>query len=181
VHEVFTKHMRELDEQTQAMLAAGDDPLDFPGLKLTRTRDASMAINLIKGTCIIMAGSGMCTGGRIKHHLKHNIARPESTILFVGYQAEDTLGRQILQGDKHVRIFGEQMPVRARIEQISGLSAHADQHDLLRWLSTFQPKPRQLFLTHGEEQVALNLAAKLKAEGNWPVSVPEYRQSVELQ
>src|SRR5438046_6923409 len=112
------------------MLKAGDNPLDFPGLKLSRSARSSMAINNIKGTCMIMAGSGMCTGGRIKHHLVHNISRPESTILFVGYQAEDTLGRQILDGAKQVRIFGEMREVHARIAQITGLSAHGDRHDL---------------------------------------------------
>src|SRR5262249_24093364 len=96
VQNVFARYMNELDDQTQALLKAGADPLNFPGLKLSRSTRSSIAINNLKGTCLIMAGSGMCTGGRIKHHLVHNISRPESTILFVGYQAQDTLGRQIL-------------------------------------------------------------------------------------
>jgi metallo-beta-lactamase family protein len=127
-----------------------------------------------------MAGSGMCTGGRIKHHLKHNIARPDSTILFVGYQGEGTLGREIVDGAKSVHIFDKQFPVRARIEQISGLSAHGDQHDLLRWLGAFKPPPKNLFLTHGEEQVALKLANKITSEWRWNVNVPAYGEVIEL-
>ena len=180
VQDVFARYMDELDEQTQKMLAAGDDPLEFPGLKLSRSTRASMAINNIRGTCMIMAGSGMCTGGRVKHHLVHNISRPESTVMFVGYQAQGTLGRQILEGAKQVRIFGENRQVKARITHINGLSAHGDQHDLLRWLGGFTSPPRQLFLTHGEEPVALNLADKVKQTLSWNVSVPEYRSTVDL-
>src|SRR5262249_17791356 len=105
--DVFRRHPECLDPETLAMINRGESPYRFEGLRLSRTPDESKAINNIKGTCVIMAGSGMCTAGRIKHHLAHNIYRPESTVLFVGYQAQDTLGRQILDGDKHVRILGE--------------------------------------------------------------------------
>ena len=101
-----------------------------------------------------MAGSGMCTGGRIKHHLAHNISRPESTILFVGYQARETLGRQILEGAPEVRIHGQTFPVRARVTKINGFSAHADRKGLVRWLDGFKTPPRRLFVTHGDADVA---------------------------
>jgi metallo-beta-lactamase family protein len=127
-----------------------------------------------------MAGSGMCTGGRIKHHLMHNIERPESTILFVGYQARGTLGRQILERTPEVRIYGKFYKVRAQIAQIEGFSGHAGREDLLRWLNAFQAPPRRLFLTHGEEDAALSLAQFLKDERHWRAEVPNYEDSVEL-
>lgn len=179
-HTVFNAYREELDQQTQAMLKAGDDPLDFPGLKLSRSARSSRAINNIRGTCMIMAGSGMCTGGRIKHHLVQNISRPESTILFVGYQAQHTLGRQILEKQPQVRILGQNRTVRARVCKINGLSAHGDRHDLLRWLDGFNPPPEQVFLTHGEEHVALALAEEIKRTRHLNVSVPEYKSVVEL-
>jgi metallo-beta-lactamase family protein len=181
VQSVFARYMNELDEQTQAMLRAGDNPLEFPGLKLSRSSRSSKAINNIKGTCMIMAGSGMCTGGRIKHHLVHNLGSPESTILFVGYQAQGTLGRQILDGMNPVRIFGAQHTVNAQITQITGLSAHGDRNDLLKWLGGFRAPPRQLFLTHGEENVALKLADDVRSTLNWNVTVPSYKEVVELE
>jgi len=178
--EVFLRHPECLDEETHQFLESNQHPFAFPGLKLVRTVQESKAINRIRGTCIIMAGSGMCTGGRIKHHLEHHISRPESTILFVGYQARGTLGRQILEGDEEVRIHGRHHRVRARIAEIHGFSAHADQQDLRRWLGNLEAPPRQLFITHGDEDVSRALAEKLQRERNWPVSVPEYQQEWEL-
>jgi len=134
----------------------------------------------LREPAVIMATSGMCTGGRIKHHLKHNITRSESTILFVGFQGQGTLGRQILDRPREVRIHGQQWPVRAKIAQLYGLSAHAGRSDLLKWLGYFQQPPRQLFLTHGEEQVALGLAEHVRSTLKWNVRVPEYRECVEL-
>jgi metallo-beta-lactamase family protein len=180
-HQVFYTYQDELDAQTQAMLKAGDDPLDFPGLKLTRSARSSKAINGIRGTCMIMAGSGMCTGGRVKHHLVQNLPRPESTILFVGYQAQHTLGRQILEKQPTVRIFGETRQVKARICKINGLSAHGDRNDLLRWLDGFNPAPKHLFLTHGEEHVAMAFADEIARTRKLNVSVPEYKSIVELK
>jgi metallo-beta-lactamase family protein len=143
--------------------------------------EESKAINHIKGSCVIMAGSGMCTGGRIKHHLVHNISRPECTILFVGFQARGTLGRQILEGNREVRIHGQYRPVRARVEQIRGFSAHADREGLLYWLRHLQAPPRRLFLTHGEEEVALSLAEYLRGAWDWDVVVPRYQEEWELE
>lgn len=181
VSRVFLEHPECLDEETLGLLQRGENPLSFVGLKVVETVEESKAINRIRGSCIIMAGSGMCTGGRIKHHLVHNISRPECTILFVGYQAQGTLGRQILDGHPEVRIHGQFHPVRARIAQIHGFSAHADQKALLLWLSHFQSPPRYLFLTHGDEEVSLRLAEKLRREGKWRVEVPEYGQEWEFE
>ena len=177
--EVFRRHVSFLDEGVQSALAAGETPFDFQGFYPIRTVNESKAINRIQGSCIIMAGSGMCTAGRIKHHLARHISRPQSTVLFAGFQASGTLGRQILDGASQVRILGRQHPVRARIEQIYGLSAHADRPDLSRWLGCFDPPPPRLFLTHGEVEVSSRLAADLNLPG-CQVEVPDYGQSVEL-
>ena len=128
-----------------------------------------------------MATSGMCTAGRIKHHLKHNISRPDSTILFVGYQANGTLGRRILDGNPEVRILGSMYQVKARIERIEGFSGHADRNGLLQWLDGLQKPPRQLFLVHGEEKGALNLAETIQTERGWKVSVPKYQDRMTLE
>ncbi len=128
-----------------------------------------------------MSGSGMCTGGRIKHHLVRNISRPDSTVLFVGYQARDTLGRQILEGNSPVRIFGEFHPVRAKIDQIHGFSAHADQGALVGWLDHFESPPRRVFLTHAEEEAASSFSLKLRESLGWEVTVPRYREIWDLE
>ena len=180
VTKVFLKYKDYLDEETHKLLAEGEPPLRFPGLKLVRSVEESKALNHLKGTNIIMSASGMCTGGRIKHHLKHNIARSESTILFVGYQAYGTLGRLIVEGKKEVRILGGFYPVRARIEQIHGFSAHADRNDIIDWLAHFKRPPKHLFITHGEEDAAFALSQAVEAKLNWPNSVPEYTDSVDL-
>ncbi len=180
VTEVFKNHPELFDDPMQDLMEAGHSPFSFSGLKLTRSVDQSKAINHIRGTSIIIAGSGMCTGGRIKHHLVHNISRPESTILFVGYQAEGTLGREILSGAKEVRIMGQAHRRRARIRKISGFSAHADQPGLLRWLGDLKHPPRKLFLTHGEANAIQVLSAKIEQEKGWHPYAPEYGERVSL-
>jgi metallo-beta-lactamase family protein len=177
---IFRKHRNCFDEKTMAMLEDDHSPLDFQGLVLSRTVGQSKAINAVRGTCVIMAGSGMCTGGRIKHHLVRNIWREESTVVFVGYQSHGTLGRHIVDGAKKVRIFGKPRLVGARIERIDGMSAHADKSTLQRWIGHFDPKPKRVFLTHGEEDVALSLADTLRTGLNVDVEVPKYQQVVEL-
>ncbi|MBN2206322.1 MAG: MBL fold metallo-hydrolase [Candidatus Aminicenantes bacterium] len=169
---VYERHREAFDEETKALFRANRDPFRFPGLKYIRTGEESKAINSIKGSCIIMAGSGMCTGGRIKHHLARNISRPESTVLFVGYQAQGTLGRIILDGAKEVRIFGKNHPVRARIRQIQGFSAHADRPALLRWAGHFAKPLRRLFLNHGDPDVLDSLAAALGPRHAQGIIVP---------
>ena len=178
--EVFKRHPELFDEEMIGLVDHGESPFDFPNLKLTRTTQESKAINYIRGTAIIIAGSGMCTGGRIKHHLVQNISRRESTILFVGHQAVGTLGRQILEGEEEVRILGQMHYVRARIAQISGFSAHADRDELLRWLSGLQKPPRHVFVTHGEPDSAKYFANLLREQKGWKVSTPKYQDEVVL-
>ncbi|MHB8095041.1 MAG: MBL fold metallo-hydrolase RNA specificity domain-containing protein [Candidatus Aminicenantales bacterium] len=181
VTDVFERHPECLDRETLDLFRDGKSPFDFPGLKFTRTTEESKAINALKGSCIIMAGSGMCTGGRVKQHLVQNISRPEATIVFVGFQARETLGRQILEGNPRVRIFGQERPVQARIEKLLGFSAHADRGGLFRWLDAFQSPPRRLFLTHGEKEVPLKLGEDLRRERGWNVEVPDYLDEFDLE
>jgi len=174
VTEIFERHLDFMDAQTQALFRSGHHPFRFPGLHFVETIEESKAINSIKASCVILAGSGMCTGGRIKHHLARNISRPESVILFVGYQARGTLGRQIVEGSPTVRIHGQFYPVRAKVVQIQGLSAHADQQDLLRWLGYLRAAPQGIFLTHGEPEKAEALAGLLAKQFGWRARIPDY-------
>jgi metallo-beta-lactamase family protein len=178
--EVFTRHHELFDEEMKAFIEKGESPFKFPGLVLVNSVDQSKAINYIKGTSIIIAGSGMVTGGRIKHHLVANISRRESTILFVGYQAGGTLGRNIINGAKRVRLLGQNYKVKAKVVQIGGFSAHADMDELALWLSSLKQPPRHVFVTHGEEDSANGLADYLKEKNGWHASVPEYQQTVLL-
>jgi metallo-beta-lactamase family protein len=180
VTDIFGHDLKYLDEEAHQMFSQGQNPFDFPGLKLVQSFDESSAIDRVKGSSIIMAGSGMCTGGRIKQHLVRNISRAESTILFVGYQASGTLGRQILDGQSPVRIYGQMHPVKATIDQIQGFSAHADRKQLLRWLKAFSRAPRVLFLTHGEKEVTERFAEEVRAEMGWNVELPQYLEEVFL-
>jgi metallo-beta-lactamase family protein len=180
ITDVFKRHPELYDQEMAKLVDRDRSPFDFPGLKMIRTVEESKAINNIKGTAIIIAGSGMCTGGRIKHHLVTNISRPESTVLFVGYQAQGTLGRHIVDGADRVRILGRSYRVRARIGQIHGFSAHADRDDLFRWLSEIKRGPRHVFVTHGEPQAAESFSGFVRAKTGWEVSVPEYGAEVAL-
>lgn len=181
VTEIFQKSRDYFDEETWQLMAAQTPPLQFPGLRFVRTMEESKAINAVHTPGILMATSGMCTAGRIKHHLKLRIGRPEDTILFVGYQGRGTLGRQILDGALEVRIHGRMHRVRARVEQLHGLSGHADQQALLRWLGALQSPPRRVFITHGEEDVALHFARLIQQHQPWPVHVPVYQETVPLE
>jgi metallo-beta-lactamase family protein len=180
VTQIFEKHTDLLDSQAQDALARHQELFDFPLLKFTPTVKESKAINHLKGTAIIMAGSGMCTGGRIKHHLANNISRPESAILFVGYQALGTLGREILEKPKDVRILGVNHTVRAAIEKINGLSAHADQEELLRWVAGFRQTPKQVFIVHSEKHCAQKFAKELSRNISGEVIIPSYLQEYEI-
>jgi len=180
VTEVFMQYQEYLDKDVLELLRAGKEPFGFPGLRLTRTTVESKSINSIRGSTIIMAGSGMCTGGRIKHHLVHNIGRQESTILFVGYQAQGTLGRQILDGKPEVRIHGINYPVRAKIEQIQGFSAHAGRQELFGWLDAFRSPPARLFLTHGEKESSQSFSDSIRRKKKWKVAIPKYLENWEL-
>ncbi|MGA1842826.1 MAG: MBL fold metallo-hydrolase RNA specificity domain-containing protein [bacterium] len=181
VTEVFGRHQNLFDKETLEMIRRGEHPCDFPGLFMCRTMAESKAINHVKGTVIIIAGSGMCTGGRIKHHLINNISRPESTILFVGYQAKETLGRSILEGAKEVRILGQQCKVMAEIRKINGFSAHADREELAGWVSNLKRPPRHVFVTHGEPEAASAFASYIKEKTGWNVSVASYLEVADLE
>ena len=138
----------------------------------------SIALNNIKSHAIIIAGSGMCEGGRIKHHLKHNLWRQECSIIFVGFQANGTLGRRIVDGEKVVRIYGEDIAVAAKVYTIGGFSAHADQRELLQWLSAFKNNP-QIFVVHGEEETSLQFAEIIREQLGFTAHVPNRGEAYE--
>jgi metallo-beta-lactamase family protein len=181
ITEVFKRHPEFFDREMLGFMRDNKSPFEFLGLKMVETVDESKVINHVRGTVMIIAGSGMCTGGRIKHHLVNNITRPESTVLFVGYQAVGTLGRQIVDGSRRVRILGHRYPVRARIEQLHSLSAHADREELFKWLSGIKKAPKHVFITHGEYKAAASFADYLMQKLSWEVSVPEYGTKVFLE
>jgi metallo-beta-lactamase family protein len=173
--EIMDRHAECLQPDVATAIRGGHDPFRLPGLHYARETADSAAINRIKAGAIIMAGSGMCTGGRIRHHLKHNLWRPESAIVFVGYAAEGTLARRIIDGAREVNVLGEQIPVRARIHTINGFSAHADQAELVAWHKHAAPK--RTFLVHGEEKVMTILADKIHEAG---IEMPTGGQVVDL-
>lgn len=179
--EVFKENMDLFDEETQADMKKGDHPLEFPGLKFTVTADESKALNESSEPSIIISASGMCEVGRIKHHLKHNLWNPNSTILFVGYQAPGTLGYSIVNGAEKVKIFGEEIAVNARIEYLEGYSGHADQDGLMNFIYSFIKKPKQIFLVHGEEESQNVLKEKIETETNLPAVVAEFGETYELK
>lgn len=178
--EVFKDNMNLFDEETQKIIASGENPLEFPGLQFTRSVEESKELNESTTPSIIISASGMCEVGRIKHHLKHNLWNPNSTILFVGYQAKGTLGEQIVSGAKKVKIFGEEVAVNARIEYIEGYSGHADQEWLLNFIYSFLEKPKQIFLVHGEPEGQEVLKNKIIETTSIPVTIPEYGETYEL-
>jgi len=180
ITEIFQHHYELMDAETHRLINRGTSPFDFAGLHMVKTIDQSKAINHIAGTVIIIAGSGMCTGGRIKHHLVANISRPDSTILFVGYQAAGTLGREIVDGAKQVRIFGQVYPVRARVVYLGGFSGHADQGQLLDWVSGLTQPPQHIFDTHGEPTVVEDFARLVHERTGWNATAPGYGEEVML-
>jgi len=180
VTQVFKKHPEMYDEEMSDRFEDKESPFGFPGLSMTRRTSESKAINHIRGTVMVIAGSGMCTGGRIKHHLVNNITRPESTLLFIGYQAYGTLGQQILQKPKKVRILGQNYPIKARVERLGGFSGHADKNELTRWLTGFKSPPKNTFIVHGEAEVAKQFGQHIQNKFGWNVTVPNYQDQVVL-
>ena len=178
--EVFKEIMELFDEDTQRLIQSGDNPLEFPGLRFTRTAQESKELNEDDEASIIISASGMCEVGRIKHHLKHNIWNPKNTILFVGYQAPGTLGRKIVDGAKTVKIFGEEISVNARIEYIEGYSGHADQEGLLNFIYSFAKKPEHIFLVHGEPEGQKVLKQKIAETTEIPVTIPSFGEKYDL-
>ncbi len=179
--EIFKRNVEYYDDDSRQLLEQGRHPLHLPSLKFSRSQEESMQLNTVKANTIIISASGMCDAGRIKHHLKHNLWRPESTILFVGYQAIGTLGRRIVDGEKLVRIHGEQVAVKADIESIEAYSAHADRAGLTSWLKNFVLPPKGVFLVHGEEQSQVSLAEYIRSELNIPVFIPDWLEEFELK
>lgn len=177
--EIFRKNCDICDCETQELIANGCNPLEMSNIRTTLSMEESRELNFMKGRAIIISASGMCDAGRIKHHLRHNLWRPESTILFVGYQAEGTLGRRILSGEKTVRIHGEEVVVKAEIRHIDGYSAHADQPALVNWVKQFSSSLKQVFIVHGETKAAATLEGLLKAEGI-NAAVPYWLEKVQL-
>lgn len=173
---IFARHPECYDQETMRLFTSGHDPLALPGLHFTRETQDSKAINHIGGGAVIMAGSGMCTGGRVRHHLKHHLSRTDSSIVFVGYAANGTLARTIIDGATHVHLFGEEIPVKVSIHTINGFSAHADQAELLAW-HRHTGDPERTFLVHGEEKTMRHFAGLLK---NTRIEMPEPHQVFEL-
>lgn len=179
--EIFSRHPECFDVQMRQLLHSGQDPFRFPEVIFTKTAEESQRINRLPGGAMIISASGMAEAGRIKHHLKHNLWRKESTILFVGYQAEGTLGRKIREGARKVKVFGEEIMVRAQVLAIDGFSAHADRTELLGWLDKFHKKPKQVILVHGEEDVLTAFSAEIKERFGVNTHIPQYLETIELQ
>ena len=162
---IFTKNKMDcFNEDALELIRKGINPITFPGLNLAITSDESKQINFENTPKVIISASGMCEAGRIRHHLKHNLWRPECTILFVGYQAIGTLGRALIEGAEEVRLFGEPIEVRASIKTIKGLSGHADKNGLIKWVTSFEEKPRKVFVVHGEDSVCTAFTECLMVE-----------------
>ena len=177
----YESHREDHDpEFTRQELVEGHDPLNVRGVHMTRTVDDSKKINDVVSPCIIISASGMATGGRVLHHLARRLPDSRSAVLLVGYQAEGTGGRALQDGAKFLRLYGEEVPVRAEIIEIGQLSAHAGKSELLRWLSGFKSPPRQTFLVHGEPKALTAFRDTISSQLHWPVTIPAYQQSVDL-
>lgn len=177
---IYLAHPELFDDELNALRQDHPIASDLDSLTITETADQSRAINNVPGPCLILAGAGMCNAGRILHHLRQNLWKPETHVLIVGYQAQDTLGRQLLDGAKHVSIFGEKVAVRARIHTLGGFSAHAGQRDLLEWFNCLAPAGPRVILTHGEKRGREALARLLKQQHGIEAELPSLGQSVEL-
>jgi len=178
--EIFRKNKKYYDEEARAIVDQGFDPFSMPNLKFTASTRESMAINNQSGPCIVIAGNGMCTAGRIKHHLKHNIWREGASLVIIGFQAMGTTGRKIVDGAKHVKIFREDVAVRAKVFTIGGFSAHADQNDLLGWVGCFESKPK-VFVVHGETAASEALSNKINDHFGFEVHVPQWKEQLILK
>jgi len=178
--EIFRKYRDYFDTETKRLLAGGEDPLALPQLRYTLTTQESMEINSVGGPAVVISASGMADAGRIKHHLRHNIWREGASIVFVGFQAQGTTGRKIVDGAKKVRIFNEDVAVKAKIFTINGFSAHAGQSQLLEWIGHFKTKGLQVFLIHGEYTAQQELAGLISRRFGLSVAIPDYLEEVTL-
>jgi metallo-beta-lactamase family protein len=150
------------------------------GVRFVQTREESQALNSLQEPAVIIAASGMATGGRILHHLKHRLPERRTVVLLAGFQAEGTRGRLLLEGATHLKMFGEQVPVHAQIRFVDGFSAHADQPELLRWLEGLRRPPQRLFLVHGEPEAAAALQQAIRTHFGWSAEIPQYGQTIAL-
>lgn len=179
--EVFKRNAQVFDEETKDYILRGDMPLDFKNLKFTRTSEESKELNFDRTPKVIISASGMCDAGRIRHHLKHNLWDAKSSVVFVGYQAEGTLGRAILDGIKEVKLFGDTIHVNAEIHNLQGFSGHADQTGLIEWLGGFKAKPKEIFLVHGEEEAKVTFAQKIMETYGYETTIIRDYASYELE
>lgn len=177
---LYSKHKEDHDSDMQRFDAAHRNALATRNFHMVETQAQSKAINSQTGPAIIISASGMATGGRVVHHLEHNLSDPKATVIFVGYQAAGTRGRRLVNGEPEIKMHGQMIPVRARIETIGSLSAHADSAEIIRWLSGFKQAPRETFVVHGEPHAAQALAQTISETLGWKVTIPIYKQTVEL-
>jgi metallo-beta-lactamase family protein len=179
--EIFRKYTGYYDEETRGLLKRGEDPLAFHQLRFTRSTEESMKINSQAGPAVVVSASGMANAGRIRHHLRHNIWREGAAVVFVGFQAQGTTGRRIVDGARMIRLFNEDVAVKARIFTINGFSAHAGQSQLLEWLGHFQSPSLQVFLIHGEYSAQQTLAGLIRERYGFPVTIPDYLEEITLK
>ncbi|MCH7903722.1 MAG: MBL fold metallo-hydrolase [Armatimonadetes bacterium] len=177
---LYATHKEDHDKEMKVRLAKGETPLKPDLVRFVRDRAMSKSLNKEKGPMVIIAGSGMLSGGRIVHHLRIRLPDPSTVLLFTGYQAEGTRGRDLIEGAKQIRLFGHNVEVNARIERLDSLSAHADYSELLRWLESIQEPPRTTYLVHGELRVQKELKRRIEEKFGWPVEIPGHGQSFEL-
>lgn len=174
--EIFRNNSDCFDQEAKKIFSQGEDPLEIPGIIFTRTKEDSQAINEDKRAGIIISASGMCEAGRIKHHLKHHLWREESHIVFIGYQAEGTVGRRIVDGAKKVRLLGEDIAVRANVHTLGGFSAHADQKGLIEWLSNFDNPSLEVFINHGDEKISEGFGQIIRERFNFKTTIPRWME-----
>lgn len=179
--EIFKRNSYSFSEEAKKLILEGDNPLDFDNLYFVRTHEESMQLNQANYPRVIISASGMCTAGRIRHHLKHNLWKANNSVVFLGYQAEGTLGRIIKEGAKKVKLLGEEIAVEAEIYSVEGFSGHADQKDLLNWVGKFEKKPKRIFLVHGEEDASTTLAQLIKNKYQIPITIPNMGYSFEIK
>lgn len=178
--ELYENAVEERDEEAEMRFNLKDNPLEPRGLRMIRQAQESKNLNQARGPMIVIAGSGMANGGRIVHHMLHHLSDPTTLVVFTGYQAEGTLGRRILEGAPTVRMMGQEVEVRARVEKLNALSAHADQAEIMQWLRGFKSAPRQTFIVHGEPPAQQALREKIVAELGWNVTIPHWKETFEL-
>jgi len=179
--EIFRKYADYFDEEAKGLLKKGEDPLTFPQLHFTRSTEESMKINTSPGPAVVVSASGMANAGRIRHHLRHNLWREGASVVFVGFQAQGTTGRRIVDGAKMIKIFNEEVAVKAHIITINGFSAHAGQSQLMEWLGHFRSLSLQVFLIHGEYSAQQTLAGLIHERYGFPVTIPDYLEEITLK